>query len=152
MDNPDEIRKMSKQRLKAAEILITYDMPEDAFYLAGHSVELSLKARLCEHFNFPNLFNLNEYNSDTPIPNIGNIKKITQIHNLDELMLLCGLYFKFTAFIQTAPEILDNIILIRTFNDIRYKKIGSINTEKVKQIISFINDKENGLLQWIQNN
>jgi len=142
MDNPVEIRKMAEQRLKAAEFLLDNDMLEEALYLAGHSVELVLKARICNHFNFPNLFNSSE--------NRENIKRMIQVHDIDELMLLCGLYLKFAEFTGDQPsEILEYIIHIKKFNDIRYKKVGIISKEKSKKIISFIKE---GLLHWIENN
>lgn len=45
MTNPSEIIKLAWQRLQEAEILYSNNMHDGAFYLAGYSVELMLKAK-----------------------------------------------------------------------------------------------------------
>jgi HEPN domain-containing protein len=59
MKNPIEIRELAIQRLAEARILLNNGMCDGAFYLAGYSVELSLKSRICEKFGIPNLLDDN---------------------------------------------------------------------------------------------
>lgn len=63
MTNPKEIKDLAKQRLTEAEILLKNGMCDGAFYLAGYSVELTLKAKICERLGIPNLFD--ETNTST---------------------------------------------------------------------------------------
>lgn len=51
-----EIKQLSKLRLEEAEILCIAGKYDGAFYLAGYSVELMLKAKICENFDMDNLF------------------------------------------------------------------------------------------------
>ena len=167
MDTPDEIRKIAEQRLKEAEILFENDMLDGAFYLAGYSVELTLKAKISERFDVPNLFyapydNDNYENKKQCLEKSSNerlaktkkqIRSMVQTHDFDVLMLFCGLHSKYLTFIQSNQDVYTNIMLVETWTtNIRYKKIGSITKEQVEKIILFLKDKNEGLLQWINNN
>lgn len=63
MTNPPEIIKLAWQRLNEAEILCNNKMFDGAFYLAGYSVELMFKAKICDRLGIPNLFD--EQHKDT---------------------------------------------------------------------------------------
>ena len=81
MTNPEEILKLATQRLEEAKILYQNGMYDGAFYLAGYSVELTLKAKICERLGIPNLFD--EANTDTnSIKGISEIRKTLKTHNL----------------------------------------------------------------------
>ena len=56
MTNLFEIKQLAWQRLEEAKILSSNNMCDGAFYLAGYSVELMLKAKICERLGIPNLF------------------------------------------------------------------------------------------------
>ncbi len=56
MINPQEIEKLAWQRLEEAKILYENKMFDGAFYLAGYSVELMLKSKICNRMGIPNLF------------------------------------------------------------------------------------------------
>lgn len=94
MTNPDEIRSLARQRLSEAEILYQNGKYDGAFYLAGYSVELTLKAKICERLGIPNLFD--ETHSDTnSIKGISEIRKTLKTHNLFTLLIFSGLKVKF---------------------------------------------------------
>jgi len=150
MENPEEILNLAEQRLKEAEILLENDMSDGAFYLAGYSVELTLKAKLCERFCVPTLFKSNkELGIQTPEIS-SNIKKMVQTHNLNELILVCGLHYKLLDFKQSSVVANKNVDLIfkKWKVDIRYKNTG-LSKNKVKQIINFLKNNK-GILQWIK--
>ena len=63
-----------------------------AFYLAGYSVELYLKAKICQLFCIPNLFDEIGLGK-----NIGEIRKAVKIHNLALLLKFSGLQPKYEA-------------------------------------------------------
>ena len=56
MDSPESIKALAWERLEEAEILYQNGKFDGAFYLSGYSVELMLKAKICERFGIPNLF------------------------------------------------------------------------------------------------
>lgn len=90
MTNPKEIKELALQRLKEADVLFQNKMCDGAFYLAGYSVELILKAKICERLGIPNLFD--EKNTDAnSIEGIGEIRKPLKTHNLFTLLIFSGL-------------------------------------------------------------
>ena len=48
METPFTIRALAALRLAEATVLIQAGKPDGAFYLAGYSVELALKAKIAE--------------------------------------------------------------------------------------------------------
>ncbi len=94
MTNPDEIRKLGEQRLQEAEILYKNSMYDGAFYLAGYSLELTLKAKICEKLGIPSLFDETNSNVNS-IKGIGEIRKALKTHNLFTLLIFNGLKIKF---------------------------------------------------------
>ena len=94
MINPDEIRKLANQRLKEAEILYQNGQYDGAYYLAGYAVELSLKAKNCERLGLPNLFDETD-GATNSIKGISEIRKTLKTHNLQILLIFCGLKHKF---------------------------------------------------------
>jgi len=174
MNTYEEIHELAKQRLREAKLLLKEGHYNIAFYLAGYSIELTLKAKICEHFNILDLFSEENISNNTnylkendqkeqnekigKIIKIKNkIKEMVKIHDFDTLMLFCGLYSKYVKLSQITKEIYNNIILINTWNtNIRYKKIGFITKEQAENIILFLEEYElennKGLLQWIENN
>ena len=78
MKNSDEIKELARLRLKEAVILCKAHKYDGAFYLAGYSIELMLKARICKHFQVEDLFN----GKNCKISGVGEIKKAVQTHDI----------------------------------------------------------------------
>jgi HEPN domain-containing protein len=93
MTTPDEIRQLAWQRLEEAKILASNNMCDGAFYLSGYSVELMLKAKICERLGIPNLFDESDKNVNI-IEGIGEIRKAVKTHNLFTLLIFSGLKVK----------------------------------------------------------
>jgi len=93
MESIQEITKLATERLEEAQILYENKKPDGAFYLAGYSVELTLKAKICERFGIPNLFREAEANkdasSDTDFRGISDLRKLLKTHNLILLLVCC---------------------------------------------------------------
>jgi len=56
MKNPKEIFRIAESRISEANILLAAGYYDGAFYLAGYSIEMALKAKICLHLDIPNLF------------------------------------------------------------------------------------------------
>src|SRR5436190_13395208 len=94
MDNPEEIEKLSKERIEEAQILFNSKKFDGAYYLSGYSIELALKAKICRRVGVPNLFTAD----DTKLQSIGGISEVrraVKTHNLFTLLLFSGLKEKF---------------------------------------------------------
>ncbi len=152
MTNPQEIRKLANQRLKEAEILYKNGMYDGAFYLAGYSVELTLKAKICERLGIPNLYD--ETNQDTnSIKGISEIRKTLKTHNLFILLIFSGLKLKFDNDKAINKDFAKASSLLFTGWDesARYKPCGHMQDKDVEKLINLLSGA-NGILTWIENN
>jgi hypothetical protein len=152
MNNPTEIRKLAYQRLKEAEILYNNTMCDGAFYLAGYSVELMLKAKICDRLGIPNLFD--ETNSNTnSIRGIGDIRKTLKTHNLFTLLIFSGLKVKFDNDKANNKDLAKaNSLLFNAWDEnARYKPCGHMLDKDVEKLINLLSGA-NGILSWIEQN
>lgn len=90
METPQIIRNLATLRLEEAEILIQHNKPDGAFYLAGYSVELMLKAKIAERLGVSSLF------ADQPLAvelfsDSKRLRDFVKTHNLELLLVLSGL-------------------------------------------------------------
>ncbi len=152
MTNPSEIIKLAWQRLQEAEILYSNDMHDGAFYLAGYSVELMLKAKICERLGIPNLFDESDKTANA-IEGIGEIRKAVKTHNLFILLIFSGLKIKFDNS-KASNKILAkaNSLLFSAWDEsARYKPCGHFKSTDVNNLIILLKDP-NGILKWIETN
>ena len=73
-----DLREISKARLKEAKTLYDKGLFDGARYLIGYALETGLKARICKIL-------------DTPYPERGELVKVYHTHKFDVLILLAGL-------------------------------------------------------------
>ncbi|MSP27444.1 MAG: hypothetical protein EXR80_03120 [Methylococcales bacterium] len=90
MKNPEEIKKLAYERLVEAQILCDAGKYNGAFYLAGYSIELMLKAKICENWGMPNLFD-----EKYTVHGISDIRKAIKTHDIAVLLIFSGLKTKF---------------------------------------------------------
>ncbi len=148
MNDPTEIKELAYERLDEAEILYQNNKFDGAFYLAGYSAELMLKAKICERLGIPNLFN------DTiNIPGIGDIRKAMKTHNLFVLLIFSGLKEKFDEEKSRNRSLfrVSSLLFGNWDENSRYKPCGSMQQSDVYQLIQSLKDS-NGLLPWIEQN
>lgn len=152
MNDPLEIKKLAFERLSEAEILCSNGKFDGAFYLAGYSVELLLKAKICERFGIPNLFD-EQNKMVNAISGIGEVRKAVKTHNLFALLIMSNLKPKFDAGTTKNKHLLkSNSLLFGNWDEnSRYKPCGSMNPAEVKDLILVLKNK-NGLLKWIEKN
>lgn len=152
MNDPLEIKKLAIERLEEADILYNNRKFDGAFYLAGYSVELMLKAKICERFGIPNLFD--EQNKGVnAISGIGEVRKAVKTHNLYVLLIFGGLLMKFEKDILKNKQLLKaNSILFGNWDEnSRYKPCGSMKAKEINALILLLKGKR-GLLSWIEKN
>jgi hypothetical protein len=152
MTNPTEIRNLARQRLSEAEILYQNGKYDGAFYLAGYSVELTLKAKICDRLGIPNLFDETD-SSTNSIKGIGEIRKTLKTHNLFTLLIFSGLKQKFDIDKATNIELAKaNSLLFNAWDEnARYKPCGHMLDKDVEKLITLLS-QPNGILTWIEQN
>lgn len=152
MTTPDEIKKLAKTRLDEAEILFHNGKCDGAFYLAGYSVELMLKAKICERLGIPNLFDETDFKTNQ-ISGISEIRKTLKTHNLFTLLIFSGLKVKFdTEKAKNKNLAKANSLLFSNWNEnARYKPCGHMKDEDVQILLHLLSDKQ-GILKWIEQN
>jgi HEPN domain-containing protein len=117
-----DLRKISRARLKDAEVLFTYRRFDGATYLCGYAVEISLKARICRTLKWPSYPSTSSEFKDY---------QSFRTHDLDILLHLSGLeqsiklnfFAEWSAVAQWNPSA-------------RYQPIGSAKRTDVKLMIS----------------
>lgn len=148
MKNPHDIRALAWQRLKEAKVLHKNKMFDGAFYLAGYSVELMLKAKICENWGIPNLLDNDDKNGSN---DISKIRQIVKTHKLAILLIISGLKVKFDIEKATNKNFFKaNSLLFEKWSEqVRYSTLGTIEDNEVKDLISLLNNSQ-GLLKWIE--
>lgn len=152
MRNPQEIKDLARQRIREAEILYNNGMCDGAFYLAGYSVELMLKAKICERLGIPNLFDETDVSVNS-IKGIGEIRKTLKTHNLFTLLIFSGLKVQFDIDKATNIELAKaNSLLFNAWDEnARYKPCGYMLDRDVQKLINLLSGS-NGIISWIENN
>jgi len=152
MTNPTEIRNLAIQRLSEAEILYQNGKYDGAFYLAGYSVELTLKAKICNRLGIPNLFDETDSSANS-IKGIGEIRKTLKTHNLFTLLIFSGLKHKFDIDKATNIDLAKaNSLLFNAWDEnARYKPCGHMLDRDVEKLINLLS-QSNGILTWIEQN
>lgn len=157
-----QIKELSQARLEEAQILCNAGKYDGAFYLAGYSVELMLKAKICQHLDIDDLFSENVEIETIPKKLINEVNKSIKTHDLNILFIYSGLVKKFQLAKANEPKLMQtygylmsipmsNNQRIQWSEQARYLPIGSQKAVEVKAFIQLLND-ENGLLKWIENN
>ncbi len=152
MRNPPEIKDLAQLRLKEAEIFFKNGMCDGAFYLAGYSVELMLKAKICERLGIPNLFDETDVTVNS-MKGIGEIRKTLKTHNLFTLLIFSGLKVKFDIDKSTNKDLAkENSQLFNAWDEnARYKPCGHMLDKDVEKLLNLLSGT-NGILSWIENN
>lgn len=157
MNSSEEIKQLANLRLAEARILLDAGKYDGAFYLAGYSVELMLKAKICEHLRIDNLFDKQGCN----LLGISELRKVVETHNINLLLLFSGLEQKFRIAKATNVKLQEayNFFTASTgektdWNEqVRYLPINSKTEHDVREFIGLLEDHDKeGLLKWIEQN
>jgi hypothetical protein len=155
MNTPVEIKEIAWKRLEEAKVLHRNKLFDGAFYLAGYSVELMLKAKICENWGITNLFNFDEkdFGSKKYNENISIIRRFVGTHSLTILLIISGLKLKFDNEKANNKILLkaNSLIIEKWSEQVRYLPNGNSNPNEVKNLIDLLKHKK-GLLKWIEIN
>jgi HEPN domain-containing protein len=155
MDSPQNIQQIAYLRIAEARVLYANGMYDGAFYLAGYSVELMLKAKICERFCMPNLLD-EDCKEVNCIEGINDIRRVVKTHNLITLLIISGLKCKYEGEMALNPVFTTMMELVfrKWSESARYNLVGTAQREDVEKIIALLggDNNFNGLLLWIEKN
>ena len=155
MKSSDEIKQLAYERLEEAKILCAAGKYDGAFYLAGYSIELMLKAKICETWGIPNLFD-ETYKAHSY--GIADIRKAVKTHDITVLFIFSGLKSKFKIaksgnikFMLADALLFENSGRCQWSEQVRYQ-FNTQDAFTVQNLLNVLHDnnEERGLLQWIE--
>lgn len=148
MQTPETIRNLAVLRLEEAQILARNGKPDGAFYLAGYSIELALKAKVAEQLGLPGLFD--EQNTAQQFTGLNELRRLVKTHNLTLLLVMSGLKPTFDQWRATDVRFASFAVWLNDWNEgIRYRSPGAVTTTAIIAFINFLAGPT-GLLQWIE--
>lgn len=135
MPTRQELKDLTRLRLREAEVLFQAACYNGAVYLCGYAVEAALKARICR------LLGAEVY------PDSGKYRGVYAVHDLDQLLFLAGLQGK----MEQQALLFENWTLAAPWKpDLRYSPPGTITRKQAAEILQAIRDPKNGVLRWIK--
>ncbi len=142
MNSRQEIQQLTHLRLKEAKVLFANGLYDGAVYMAGYSVELALKASICKALDVDDFFSTGKYTQT----------KTLKTHNLADLLVFSGLQTKFRIEqANNTPTFQQWSHLSSIWSEqLRYMPEGTYRKKDAEQIISAIENPNNGILIWIQ--
>ena len=135
MANQDQVdynvlKKLSKDRIREARILLANKKFSGAYYLAGYSIELALKAYYCKQMLFPP--------KDT---------EDLYCHNLEALLQSCGLKDMLSKDMKNNSDLGAKWgVIARWSEQSRYKITEGLIA---RDFLDAIDNKKCGILIWI---
>jgi HEPN domain-containing protein len=129
-----QLQELARLRLREAEALYNARLYDGSVYLAGYSVELALKARICR------ILGLKEY----PL----ELGQTFKVHNLEQLKALAGLTAQIVA--SKNKDLFDNWSKAVAWDpEQRYEAPGKYNAGTAKVVLDSIRAKPDGVLTWL---
>lgn len=128
MKSQDEIVLLAEMRLIDAECLIKAACSDGAYYLAGYSIELLLKARICKTFTISDFYLFNRARQE--------VYKPFKSHEYDQLLMFSGLYTNFNEEILKNQSLKKHWSLVRVWSDKSRYNSGKTQVEVQNFLIS----------------
>lgn len=138
MPDRKHFHELAIERLQETRLLILNGRYTGARYLSGYIIEAALKSRICKIL-------------DSEYPETGEISKSFLTHKFDLLIKLGGLQKLLDEEKQKNPQFAANWSLLSGWKESdRYNKVDSSSKAELEEILSAIEDHENGILNWIE--
>ena len=137
MKSQMDIEKLAQQKLAAARALLDNGHLDDAYYLAGYSIELYLKASICKTLGADDFFMFDKLSSKENYRAFRN-------HNYKDLLVFSGLQPAFEVAVQ-EPDFAVNWTTVKKWN-VKYRYVLGQYPGTVKD---FLNSSQI-ICTWIQ--
>ncbi len=134
--NRDDLRALTRQRLREARALLEANLPGGAYYLAGYAVECAVKACIAaktRRYEFPNKGKVLE----------------SYTHDLSKLVRTAGLQAALDQEAQLHPAFAVNWATVKDWTEeSRYDP--SINMQKARDLYQAITMRRVGVIRWLR--
>lgn len=137
----NDIQSLAWEKFKDAEILYREGRYDSAYYMAGYTVELLLKARVCKTIRIEDFFHFDEA---VKKPLNKEAYRPFRVHDFSQLIVLSGIYPEFEAELQVVEFKQHWSIVSKWKEDARYLT-GKTETD-VKDFLTSVNI----VSKWIQ--
>jgi len=133
----DDLRLLSRVRIREARILLTAGASHGAYYLAGYAVECALKACIARQFQ----------RHDIPDKKLVND---VYSHDVDKLLDLAGLRPAVRQDAATNPALQTNWNVAKDWKEtVRYNP--GITAQEARDLYSACTARQHGVLPWLRN-
>ncbi len=141
-----DIEALANDKLIDAECLFKSDRYDSAYYLAGYSVELLLKAKVCKTLGIENFFDFNNASkAKFMAKNVDNVFKSYRVHDYSQLLLLSGVYTEFYDELNTNANLKSDWSIVSQWNE-NSRYLTGISKEEVENFLTSIKE----IMSWIQ--
>ena len=110
-----DIKSLANDRYNDAECLLLAGRFDAAYYIAGYSVELMLKAKVCKNLGIEDFFDFANPQK-TKLGN-GDIYRPFKVHDLEQLLVLSGIYTQFNNQINTDITLKQSWSIIKKWDE-----------------------------------
>jgi HEPN domain-containing protein len=134
--NRNDLHDLAETRIREAEVLLSHDCPEGAYYLAGYAVECALKACIAKQIkkhDFPDRkLILDSYT-----------------HDLSKLLSLSGVKDKQRKRAAQNPDFELSWAVVKDWSE-KEAYAPSIDGQRAQNLLVAITDPKAGILPWLK--
>jgi hypothetical protein len=135
MMSKSDLEKLALLRLEDARFLLNADRSSAAYYLAGYSLELALKACIAKLVQ-PNA-----------IPDLEFVKAI-YVHKLDKLLALSGLRPAFESDVKADPQLSAHWAIANNWSE--ESRYAFWDPFTAASLIQAIHEPNHGVFPWVR--
>lgn len=132
----DDLRQLSRLRLREARLLLRGGAVQGAYYLTGYAVECALKACIARQFE------------QNDIPN-RKLVTDTYTHDLDKLLDLAGLRSAFEQEAAAHPPLRTNWNVIKDWTETARYEPG-LTRQAARDLYSACAARRYGVMTWLR--
>ena len=140
----EDIIKLADEKILDAECLIAGGRFDGAYYIAGYHIELLLKAKVCKTLGIDNFFDFG--NRAKLLKNENDISRTYRVHDLEQLMILSGIFSLFETEIGSNLEFKAAWSIIKDWNE-GHRYLTGKTQRDAQDLLTPINKFK----LWIQN-
>ncbi len=131
-----DIKSLALEKFKDAECLASNGRFDSAYYFAGYTVELLLKAKVCKNLGIEDFFDFNNPHKKK-IKHDGSLYKPFRVHDLEQLLVLSGVYMEFENELASNIHLKTAWSIIEQWNENTRYLTGKTQTD-VKDLLTSI--------------
>jgi HEPN domain-containing protein len=141
-----DIQALAEERLKDAECLFNNNRFDAAYYLAGYSVELLLKAKVCKTLGIDDFFDFNNpQKTKLAVKNIGEVYKPYKVHDHSQLLIFSGFYIEFQKAIKQDRNLNSHWSIVCKWNE-NSRYLSGTTGKDAQNFITSIKE----IMKWIR--